>query len=358
MEDFQIRALATSQDPPEHWHWYVDDSDAKMKGKEHSEDFLKHLNSIEEGVIEFTMELEEEGVLPVLDLKQQKKEGQEVLSFGVHYKKTHTNINVKKKSGHPGAVKKSIIQGFAERARSLCSEENLKEEMLNIEKVFVANGFERDEVQQMMKKKSDDSEGDRQEMFKRGAISVPYMKGSSEQYRKLLNNIGFRAAFRSGKKVGDLQNKAKNPIGNKKKNVVYEVECRCGCVYIGQTQQRFDERLKQHKDNVRLTEQELYMGTEMGKLRAEERMRSIGGGLVKHTIKECQQGIEWEKARPVVEERNWKERRVKETMKTLKCQKSGRKVLNQCDVLDPGWMDVLDLDYEKHGRNIMRADTN
>jgi len=42
----------------------------------------------------------------------------------------------------------------------------------------------------------------------------------------------------------------------------------------------FDERLKQHRDNVRLAERELYMGTEMSKLRAEQRMKGIGGGLV------------------------------------------------------------------------------
>jgi hypothetical protein len=127
MEDFQIRALETSDDPPESWFWYVDDSNAKMKGEGHAEEFLRHLNSIEEGVIEFTMELEQDGVLPVLDLKQERKEGEERLRFGVHYKKTHTNINIKKKSGHPQAVKKSIVQGYAERARSLCSEENLNQ---------------------------------------------------------------------------------------------------------------------------------------------------------------------------------------------------------------------------------------
>ena len=30
----------------------------------------------------------------------------------VHYKKTHTNINVKEKSNHPPYMKKGIIKGF------------------------------------------------------------------------------------------------------------------------------------------------------------------------------------------------------------------------------------------------------
>ena len=59
----------------------------------------------------------------------------------VHYKKTHTNINVKEKSNHPPCVKKGIIKGFADRARALCDDKHIGDELKNVEDVFVANGF-------------------------------------------------------------------------------------------------------------------------------------------------------------------------------------------------------------------------
>jgi hypothetical protein len=115
-----------------------------------------------------------------------------------------------------------------------------------------------------------------------------------------------------------------------------------GYVYVGQTKQRCEERLKQHRDNVRLARQELYTGTAMAKLRAEQRMKGVGGGLVKHATMECEQTIDWEKAGPVEVESNWKARRVKESIQTFKNQKKGKVTLNQCDFLDPLWKDILE----------------
>ena len=80
-------------------------------------------------------------VLPVLDLKQTVDRKTKRIMCSVHYKKTHTNINVKKRSNHPESMKRAIIKGFADRARALCDEKHLAEELHNIEDVFVANGY-------------------------------------------------------------------------------------------------------------------------------------------------------------------------------------------------------------------------
>lgn len=240
-----------------------------------------------------------------------------------------------------------MIQGFAERARVLCSKENVESELENVEKVFVANGFDRREVKEKMKKKTEQSEiesetGDRQEEHKRGAISVPYVKGVSEQFRRIINQHGFRTAFKSGLKVNEIQNRAKKPLGDRKRELVYKIECGCGeGVYIGQTKQRWNERRKQHSDNIRYTEQDIYTNTEMSKQRAEMRTRGIGGGLVKHVAVECERGIDWEKSGPVMQEKGWKQRRVKESIESYRQEMTGKNVLNQCDYLDNGWKTIL-----------------
>ncbi len=40
-------------------------------------------------------------------------------------------------------TKKGIIKGFADRARALCDDQHLGDELQNVEDVFVANGYDR-----------------------------------------------------------------------------------------------------------------------------------------------------------------------------------------------------------------------
>ena len=106
---------------------------SEMKCKEdQSEEILEHLNSIKPDVIVFTKENQVEDTLPVLDLKQKVDRKTKQVECMVHYKKTHTNINVKAKSNHPPCMKKGIIKGFADRARALCDEKHLEEELKNV----------------------------------------------------------------------------------------------------------------------------------------------------------------------------------------------------------------------------------
>ena len=79
-------------------------------------------------------------------MKQRFDRKTEQVECMVHYKKTHTNINVKEKSNHPPYLKKGIIKGFADRARALCDDQHFGNELKNIEDVFVANSYEREKM--------------------------------------------------------------------------------------------------------------------------------------------------------------------------------------------------------------------
>jgi uncharacterized protein (UPF0335 family) len=159
MEEFKIR----SPYPLDQCYWYVDDSEMKCK-EDQSEEILEHLNSIKPDVIVCTKENQVEDTLPVLDLKQKVDRKTKQVECMVHYKKTHTNINVKAKSNHPPCMKKGIIKVFADRARALGDEKNLEEELKNVEDVFVANGFERQKVREYMQEdKRERNESEEQE---------------------------------------------------------------------------------------------------------------------------------------------------------------------------------------------------
>ena len=76
---------------------------------------------------------------------------------------------------------------------------------------------------------------------------------------------GFKVAFKSGQKVKEVNKKLKTPLGERRKELVYEIVCKCGkCVYVGQTEQTWGERRDQHMDNIRYGRSELEGGTESG----------------------------------------------------------------------------------------------
>ncbi len=347
MEEFKIRAMETSPYPLSQWYWYVDDSEMKCQ-KDQPDEILKHLNSIKPDVIVFTKEDQEADVLPVLDLKQKVDRKTKQIECMVHYKKTHTNINVKEKSNHPPCVKKGIIKGFADRARALCDDKHIGDELKNVEDVFVANGFERKKVQEYMKESKEVENKDQlEEQGCRGMVVVPYVRGLSEQFRRLAARHSFRTAFKPGSKIKELKKRAQEPLGEKQNSVIYEITCKCkNAVYVGETKRLFKVRKKEHQSKVRWTNEDV----SNGRLKAaEERMGKEDGGLARHSV-DCEKGIDWENARVLGVENRLRQRKVKEGIESLRAMHSRKKVLNSFEPLIT-WRPVLDKYFDKDNLN-------
>ena len=64
------------------------------------------------------------------------------------------------------------IRGFAERARALCDEKHLTDELQNIEDVFIANGYERNEVKQCLREKLKGKTEKNEEIQRSGQHSI------------------------------------------------------------------------------------------------------------------------------------------------------------------------------------------
>ena len=347
MEDFQIRAMDTSPCPLDQWYWYVDDSELKCK-KEDSEKILEHLNGMEKGVIQFTKEEQKDDILPVLDLKQRVDRKTKQVECMVHYKKTHTNINVKEKSNHPPYMKKGIIKGFADRARALCDDQHLGNELKNIEDVFVANGYERGKVRKYM----ETERNGRKELVEenenyRGVVSIPYVQGLSEQFKRVAMKRNFRTAFRPGRKVRDIKTKSQQPLGDKRKAVVYKIPCKCNkAVYVGETWRLFGTRRKEHESKVRLTGEDIRNGRLDA---ARERMGREDGGLARHSV-DCGSGIDWGEARVVACEYGLRQRKAREGIESLRERSNGNVILNNYEPLTT-WRPTLDRYLDSESKN-------
>ena len=123
MEQFEIRAIESSTNPPLLWRRFVDDTFVIMK-KCHKEEFLQHLNSVDKN-IQFTVEEPgPEGALPFLDiLIKPDQEGR--LHTTVYRKPTHTDQYLHWDNLHPVSSKYSVVGTLHHRAKTICSDQQL-----------------------------------------------------------------------------------------------------------------------------------------------------------------------------------------------------------------------------------------
>ena len=119
MEDFEIRALATSPSTPKIWKRFVDDAFTVIN-KNHKEAFLDHLNSINNRIQLTSEDPCEDGSIPFLDmLVIPDEEGR--LKTTIYRKPTHTYQYLHWDIHHAIASKYSMIGTLFHRAKTIYS---------------------------------------------------------------------------------------------------------------------------------------------------------------------------------------------------------------------------------------------
>jgi predicted GIY-YIG superfamily endonuclease len=87
--------------------------------------------------------------------------------------------------------------------------------------------------------------------------SVPYVRNLFEKIRPLFRNYNLELVGRSSHSLEkQIFSKSKDKIAKEQKsNIIYNIECECRKVYVGQTSQYFHTRFKQHqRDGANRTE--------------------------------------------------------------------------------------------------------
>ncbi len=134
MEFFEKMAINSAQYKPTLWLRCVDDTFVLWPhGKEKLMEFHKHINSLRES-IQFTIETEEGGKLPFLDVNISRQHQQ--LNTTVYRKPTHTNRYLNFKSNHHPRTKLGIIKCLAHRAKNICKGTQVLEEFNNLQEAF------------------------------------------------------------------------------------------------------------------------------------------------------------------------------------------------------------------------------
>ena len=304
---------------------YVDDSHARFETHEDSNKFMNILNK-QDSSIEYTVEQQSDsGELSFLDITVMNN-GSGTYEFRVHRKKAITNVMIKPSSSVDPSMIKGVFKGFLARAKRICSEKYLKDEVQFLIDMFTENGHDREMLEDIaLSYQVGDAtvNNDATPEERVPVVSLPWIPRVGPELRKVLKRRGVKTRFTSGRNLEEILCNHKTRLPQNSYAGVYRVECGCSSVYIGETKKRVSVRLKEHQ-------QDIFHG------------RWPNSGASKHA-ETCTSEFKWDEAKTLSIESDRRKRKIRESLEIRLHQRSTIPVLNrdQGNVLTNSHWDVL-----------------
>ena len=257
MDDLERNALVTMKDRPRLWLRYVDDVLSIVK-RNSLEGMLVHLNA-QNDAITFTKEDENEGKLPFLDGEIARKHAR--LTLTVYRKPTHSGRYLNFASHHPISAKCSTADSLFNRAESIVTEEEQKEEEFRrATQELLANDYpprfiaRRLELAKSRTRQAQTpsltNDRDRKKLT---TVVMPFVDGVSQPIQRVLKPLDVRVVGKPAPWKWSLQHAIKDRSNrNDQAGFVYRLKCNdCEKVYIGETGRTADKRAREHASYVR-----------------------------------------------------------------------------------------------------------
>ena len=241
MQATETTALTTTSHPLKVWECHVDDVFSVIR-KSNLHDFFQHINSLHPKT-KFTMETEGNSQLPFLDTLIQRNRDN-TISVRVYRKPTHTDQYLKFTSHHLARAKKSVITSLFDRAKNIISNPSDQEKEENhLTAVLQANGYPKKFIKntirasQLPRQSVNNDNTENQEQIAPVRINLPYMKGTSEQLKRIFNDRNIDCTFYTTTTVRTLLLHVKDPVPPEpRNNIVYKYDCKdCEDVYFGES---------------------------------------------------------------------------------------------------------------------------
>jgi Reverse transcriptase (RNA-dependent DNA polymerase) len=300
MADLEQEALNAAPYKPAIWLRYVDDTFILWEhSTEKLHEFLEHLNS-QNQAIKFTMEVEEDSVLPFLDVKVTRTGNS--LSTSVYRKKTHTDRYLHFQSNHPVKTKIGVVKCLQNRARAICQNAlEFNAEITKIESAFKLNGYPDRILDRALRQAKHTVTQERTTPV--ATAVIPYSGSYSEKLKRICHKYNIRVVTRSQDTIGKRLRKVTPhlPI-ERKKGVIYEIPMTCNKSYIGETGRQLKSRISEHKSACKFHHIEK-------------------SGIAEHCIS-CKCGANWGEVKVLAAEPNRFKRQIRES---LEMEKAGHK---------------------------------
>ncbi len=248
---------------PSFYHRFVDDSITSQRNIASAEAFLSTLNSLHPS-LQFTMELEIDGVLPFLGTTLINKNGR--LETKVYIKPTNTGLMLHYDSHVDVKYKKSLVLTMLNRAFRLSSSWKLfTEECERLKKTFVRLRYPISLLDNIItkytaqKRESDDHPAEERNINENVVrVMLPFKDQKSadsvrRQLRNLSKTIGrqIQPVYTSRKIAADFPAAETKPPLVNQQCVVYLFKCDlCDADYVGYTCRHLHQRIDEHKSSV------------------------------------------------------------------------------------------------------------
>ncbi|CAF1569088.1 unnamed protein product [Rotaria sp. Silwood1] len=160
-------------------------------------------------------------------------------------------------SSHHHSIKLNIIKNMTERIINTTRNKEQQEIDLNVlRKMFIKSDYSKELIEKTIQKclqtninqqNLNELNNNKPKPETKLTLSLPYVKGIEVLKRKL-EQIGVKLYFSYPLKLKSL---ATLNIKPQSKSIIYQMNCKCGAIYNGETKVGLKDRMKQHKTKIK-----------------------------------------------------------------------------------------------------------
>ena len=232
----------------------VDDTFSVVDSRERALQFLDCLNGLHKA-LKFTMESEEEGQLPFLEVLVMKEAGK--FATTIYRKPTFTGLYTRWDSYCATGQKIALLRSLTQRAKKISSPQHLGNEITKLKSIFSINVYPEPIVDRVMRHVLESGPGPpapaaESRKLDKVYIRLSWLGPTSTGFKNRIFRTT-RAATTTCTPVCVFTTRRMLSTCNKDvlpaaeiSNVIYLFNCACGHGYVGRTSQRLEERIKQH----------------------------------------------------------------------------------------------------------------
>ena len=171
----------------------------------------------------------------------------------VYRKKSHTGQYLHLSSHHPLHQKLGVYHTLMDRAHGIITEsEDVQTEEDHIKSSLRKCGYPDWSFRQIDQQMSRRSKTKPKPSQKKGMVTIPYVKGTSEALQRIFNKYNVATTMRPLSKLRSMlvHPKDKRSLEDST-GVVYQIPCKdCDKVYVGETGRKFGVRKTEHKQEA------------------------------------------------------------------------------------------------------------
>ncbi|GJQ72989.1 hypothetical protein Trydic_g1626 [Trypoxylus dichotomus] len=195
IEQFESLAIETAVNKPRVWWRYVDDTFVVWPhGSDKLDRFLEHLNGVHPK-IQFTMEL-------TVDVRVNRNQARVTTSVQTVFRKpTHTDRYLHNQSNYHPGLKNTVVRTMVKRARRICSEDQLKEELDHLRQALRCNGYAEDLINRAITSKPRSRDNYDREIETLGTAYLLYINNTTDKIARVIKRFNIRKVFDPTRKV-------------------------------------------------------------------------------------------------------------------------------------------------------------